>query len=189
MKKIFIQGDGKAEDKLSRACEKLASALSSRRYLLLLGSTGKLVQAAIEGAGTDRVYCFLKKGELGKTAFDPEKVQYADCSMLLANSKLLSNEEAWGLRLGRYLAADGFAFFPGGMGTLSHLVPVIAHIIKGDLQKGKPGRPVAMIGWSDDQMISLRRCLGLTVSQQGPMLWFRRFRLDQINDAVDFLAP
>jgi hypothetical protein len=111
------------------------------------------------------------------------------------NVKLLSpvgssnTNVGWCLRLAEFLSADAALFLPGSMGMLAHLFPFLAHVIKGEVKKGKLPRRIVLLGWSQDQLGALFAMLQVFagIAREETAVWLGVFDVNQIEESVRFL--
>ncbi|MFC1663443.1 hypothetical protein ACFL04_04790 [Patescibacteria group bacterium] len=162
--------------------------LALNEFGATLGANGGLVNLLV----TSGVTCICHETsslQREVQAEDPATINYGQAAASAENhltplpdSELLQ----WGLRLTDWAAkSHGFVFFPGREGTLAHLMPVLAFCSKLWAKSGEP-RKVVLLGWREDRLGELERLMGWGGS--GFPEWLKDFQLDEVKEAVEFLA-
>lgn len=181
-KSLAVQGDRGAEgmDEYLMLLGQLLSQKSGWEFSL--GAYGK-IPGLLAKTGV-RCVCHdtATMGKESKVPVDLPNVTVRNC-------------KGWGGRLDEgFLPADAFACFSGSQGTVAHLVPFLAHVIKGDLAKEKRPRHVALIGWKREKVDALYVLMDMDGAKNHLALrmqeWCRVFDLDEVGIklAVDFLT-
>lgn len=154
---IFVQGAGKPDQAAEAAITRLGELLKEHGCRCHVGSKGAIPDI-LQKTG---VPC-------ARYAFEGDEI----------------NEHTWSNRLADWVSkGDAFVFFKGDVGTLAHLMPVLAFSKKMWARKGG-SRKVALVGWSQAEKTAIKVLMGF--SYDGPD-WLRSFEYDQIEQAVAFL--
>lgn len=159
MVRLMVQGDRDASG-IENTVRKLGEICKERGIGLNVGEAGKIVRILAESGAN--VLAHQAKRERPNT---PEEAStpIVDCVAPAQNaidnlrdqatvglgSGLTEQRLAWAIRLAALeQTSNGFIFFHGREGTLAHLIPILAFIKKGEVDKGvaRPRR-VALIEW------------------------------------------
>lgn len=210
MLRLMVQGDRDAKG-IEDAVRQLGELCKERGIGLNVGEAGQIVRLLAETGAHVRVHQAKPERPNVPGGFTGEIVDcYGSMQQHPAREFLhviRSDEErqrilhraSWGLRLACLDASDGFIFFPGREGTLAHLVPIMAFIVKGEVDKGvtRPRR-IAFVGYSASQIVALRHLLHIQIM---PLMahptglyrgrrtaWCARFNAAQIAQCVNWIT-
>ncbi|MDO8435454.1 MAG: hypothetical protein Q7S89_02120 [bacterium] len=202
MRRIFVHGDREAKG-IEVQVRALGDLCHDRGIGINVGESGETVNILASSNADVRVH-HSKDGEAPNVPFG-SVVKVVDCvtPAAMATQHLLHfddvvadpNRVGWGVRLAVLeQMSDGFIFFPGRERTLAHLVPILAFIAKGERDKGKPCRRVALVGWHTldlDAILCLfqmRPALPLVVGVDVTMGFIGVFGLGSVAEALDWVA-
>ena len=183
MKRLFIQGDRSPNPEQTIAATKIGQLLSQAGWEANVGGFGGLVRIMNE-LGVN-CHAHVMKRPAQQEDFSDSAYKSATTTdtrafnVPLATAGLIEDNEdiSWGARLSLVMArSDAFLFFAGKQGTMAHIVPALAHIIK-----GKSEKKLVVIGWPTEQVEALE-ILGLWNEK------CQAYDLDQVEATVEFLT-
>ena len=205
MNRIFVQGDRDAHGLWENLVE-LGNLCAKRGIGLNVGAAGQIVKVLAGTEANVRVHthtldrpnvpddCHIELVNAGYTARSvPSNIELLHHEIVERHVEISENILAWAIRLAVLASSDGFIFFPGRAGTMAHLVPIMAHLIKHERGgKSHPHRRVALVGWNHQQV----NALGILM-QLGPHPsdadWIQNFVPDEAGvidtkQVLDFVA-
>lgn len=200
MRRIMVQGDREAAS-FSPQVRQLGEICAARRIGLNVGESGEIVRILAETGADVRVH--RAKPEPPNIPVGA-RVEVVDCltpaqqalnhlrgqAMIGLGSGITEKRLAWAIRLAVLTETSyGFVFFPGREGTLAHLIPILAFIAKGERDKGRYCRRVALLGWHVDNIFRVLRLFATGAADIDKLMQFvRPYPLDQVQEALDWIA-
>lgn len=123
---IFGSARTRADDPLYEQTVRLAARLAEREWMIISGAGPGIMQAGIEGAGTDNAF-----GVSIRLPFESTASTYLDGDPKLINFRYFFTRKVSFIK-----EADGFALLPGGFGTLDELFELLTLVQTGKAQPG-----------------------------------------------------
>lgn len=195
MFRLMVQGDRDARG-IADQVRRLGELCKERGVGLNVGESGEIIRILCGTGANVRIH--KAKLELPNLSGDCENVTVVDCiGPGIAAGKYLDerhdfvvNRLEWAVRLMCMISSsttDGFIFFPGAEGTLAHLIPVMAFIAKGERDKGKETRRVALVGWPTVKVMHLRQLFGIGMDPKDD--WLESFaRTHPMEGILNFVT-
>ena len=197
MLRIMVQGDRDATG-IEDTVRALGTLCKERKIGLNVGEAGQIVRILAETGADVRVH--QAKSVRPNVPEGCTNVKIVDCFTPAEKARWQLEEEvagmchhssrssrtlAWAVRLACLDTSDGFIFFPGREGTLAHLVPIMAFIAKGEVDKGvaRPRR-VALVGWGDAKKDALLELFDIGDDDE----WVGSFTIDEMDSVVSWLV-
>jgi uncharacterized protein (TIGR00730 family) len=123
---IFGSARTTADDPLYDQARDLAAALAARDWMVITGAGPGIMEAGIEGAGSDNAF--------GVSIRLPFESSVA--AVLEGDPKLVNFRYFFTRKVSFIKEADGFALLPGGFGTLDELFELLTLVQTGKAQPG-----------------------------------------------------
>jgi uncharacterized protein (TIGR00730 family) len=127
---IFGSARTKPDDPLYAQARRFAAEMAKRDWMVITGAGPGIMEAGIQGAGTDRAF-----GVSIRLPFEETVAQLGD------GSKLVNFRYFFTRKLAFIKESDGFVLLPGGFGTLDEAFELLTLVQTG---KAQPG-PIVML--------------------------------------------
>ena len=196
MRRLMVQGDRDATH-IEDAVRELGQLCKERGIGLNVGESGEIVRLMVVTGAHVRVHQAKREQP---NVHERVSTSIVDCiapaesaidnlrgqTTVGLGSGITEQRLAWAIRLACLNASEGFIFFHGREGTLAHLIPILAFIKKGEVDKGvaRPRR-VVLLDWPMGSARPIFELMGIPSDSN----WLREFFGDDATKkAVDWLT-